>query len=186
MQYRSKKMLVTYLCVFILTFCLLYFGTIAFIGITAPGGRYSFFLDHYLNYVAWLRKLLIQTAALFLRATGYNIITPDTFTIRVAGGRGTRIVYSCLGYGVMSFWAAFIIANKGAFLKKVIWVFVGLVAIFVINVLRISLLVMSVNGKPDKRIFAINHHLFFNIVAYIFIFFMIWLYDHNNKVKHNN
>ena len=35
-------------------------------------------------------------------------------------GTGVNIVFSCVGYGVMSFWGAFVIANQGQWKKACI------------------------------------------------------------------
>ena len=38
---------------------------------------------------------------------------PDKFHLFMKDGTGVNIVFSCVGYGVMSFWGAFVIANQG-------------------------------------------------------------------------
>ena len=42
---------------------------------------------------------------------------PDKFHLFMKDGTGVNIVFSCVGYGVMSFWGAFVIANKGKWKK---------------------------------------------------------------------
>jgi exosortase/archaeosortase family protein len=98
----------------------------------------------------------------------------------MSGGEGVRMVYSCIGYGVMSFWAAFIIANRGSWKKKTAWIAGGLTAIFLINVLRLSLLLLAAQ-KHWAIPFGWDHHTWFNIVAYSFIFGMIYFYDRSIK-----
>ena len=102
------------------------------------------------------------------------------FLIRFRGGRGVIIAMDCVGYGVYSFWIAFVIANKGSFLKKIKWIIAGVAALWLINVLRITLFLTSINqGWPMPL--GIDHHTWFNICAYLLIFFMIWLYDKSYK-----
>ena len=102
--------------------------------------------------------------------------TQPGFIIRYTGGRGVIIAMDCVGYGVYSFWIAFVAANTGTFLKKIGWISVGLIGLWFINVIRITLFLTSINkGWPMP--FGIDHHTWFNIGAYLLIFFMIWLYD---------
>jgi len=89
-------------------------------------------------------------------------------------------VYTCIGYGVMSFWAAFIIANKSSWLEKIIWVLGGWLAICCINVFRISLLIIS-QDKHWPMPLGFDHHTWFNIFAYILIFVLIYFYDRSTK-----
>lgn len=91
-------------------------------------------------------------------------------------GQSVRMVYSCIGYGVMSFWAAFVVANRGCWQKKVVWVAGGLLALWVVNVLRIALLLLAAR-KNWRFPFGWDHHTWFNVVAYAFVFGMIFFYD---------
>lgn len=84
--------------------------------------------------------------------------------------------YSCLGYGVTSFWIAFVFANTGSWKRKAAWMIGGAVVLWVINVLRISLVLIGAN-RNWKFPFGWDQHTWFNIVAYGAIFVMIWVYD---------
>ena len=44
---------------FLLVFALGYFGSIAVIGLSSPGQWYSPFIDHYLDYISWMRSALL-------------------------------------------------------------------------------------------------------------------------------
>ena len=165
-----------YLLKFIMCFCVLYYGTMAMIGLASPGGHYVAFIHDYLDYVGWLRFLLLHTSKKILAALGYNTFVDGLYTIYMYGGRGVRLVYSCIGFGVMSFWIAFIYANKVHWQKKVKWAMGGIVLLFFINVIRISLLLVVINDHWNNP-FNLDNHTLFNIVAYIFIFIMIYLFD---------
>ena len=62
-----------------------------------------------------------------------------------------------LGYGVMSFGQHLIIANKSSWLKKIIWVLGGWLAIWCINVFRISFLMISTDKHWDMPL-GLKHH----------------------------
>jgi exosortase/archaeosortase family protein len=99
--------------------------------------------------------------------------------IRITGGRAVIVSMSCVGYGVYSFWIAFVIANKGRFWKKARWIIVGLLGLWFINGIRITLFLAAIN-KDWPMPLGLNHHTWFNIAAYLLIFIMIWLYDRSS------
>jgi len=171
---------IRYLLKFLLTFCVLYYGTIAMIGITSPGGWYLAFADKYLDYVSGLRWMLLHSSMFLLRLLGYDIFLKDIYTIKLQNGLGVHVGYDCIGYGVMIFWFAFIFANSGNFIKKAKWMTAGLLIIWIVNVLRISLMVVALN-KNWSSPFNLDNHTLFNIVAYIVIFTMIYLFDRAEK-----
>lgn len=171
---------IKYLLKFLLTFCILYYGTIAMIGITSPGGYYSAFADQYLDYVSLLRWLLLHSAGNLLQLMGFDIYLKDVYTIKLQNGSGVHVGYDCIGYGVMIFWAAFIFANQLSVVRKIKWMLGGLLLIFVINVIRITLMLMAVN-QHWKSPFNLDNHTWFNIAAYIAIFTMMWFFDRAQK-----
>ena len=88
-----------FLLKFIITFCLLYFGTKAVIGLTVPGGYYSAFINRYLNYPSGLRYSLLYGTHLLAGLFGFDTYLSDGYHIRMVNGHGVRLVYACLGYG---------------------------------------------------------------------------------------
>lgn len=169
-----------YLLKFIGIFCLCYFGTLAIIGIAAPGGYYSSFVEKHLDYVSWIKQSLIDATGFILSLFQVSTHKEPGFLIRITGGRGVIIAMGCVGYGVYSFWIAFVAANTGRLWKKIKWIVGGLVLLWLINVIRITLFLVAINkGWPMPL--GIDHHTWFNIVAYLLIFILIWLYDRSAK-----
>lgn len=175
-----NKHIINYLLKFIICYCILYYGTQGVIGLTSPGGYYSPFIHDHLNYIVWVRFTLLYCSKLLLAVLGYHTFIDHIYTLRIYGGHGVHIVYSCLGFGVMSFWIAFIFANKTSWQKKIRWGIAGVVSIFFINILRISLLLIAVNNNGANAL-HVDNHLLFNIAAYILIFTMIYLFDRSEK-----
>ena len=176
----AKYPILIYLVKFVGIFCLCYYGTLAWIGFAAPGGYYVPFIDQYLDYVSWIKLSLMHATSGILSL--FNIPThfEPGFLVRYTGGRGVIIAMDCVGYGVYSFWIAFVLANKGSVLRKVSWVLAGVFALWFINVLRITLFLTAINkGWPMPL--GLDHHTWFNIFAYLLIFIMIWWYDRTGK-----
>jgi exosortase/archaeosortase family protein len=157
-------------------FCICYFGTLAVIGLAAPGGYYNSFIATWFDYVSWIKLSLMSATGFVLSLFGIQTHTEPGFLIRINGGRGVIIAMSCVGYGVYSFWIAFVAANNGKFYKKFKWIIFGLLGLWFVNVVRITFFLASINkGWPMPL--GLDHHTWFNIMAYLLIFLMIWFYD---------
>ena len=176
----SKKNLLWYLLKFLGVFCILYFGTTAIIGLTVPVGHYNPFVAQYLDYPSLLRSSLLNGTRILAGVFGIDAYIRDAYHVTMVNGSGVHLVYTCLGYGLLSFWMAFIFANRGSFGKKIVWMLAGCFFIWLINVVRITLVLVAVNKNWRLRSTFDNHTLF-NIVAYAFIFFMIWLFQRSEK-----
>ena len=97
------KNIILYIIKFIGVFCILYFCTLAIIGLSEPVGYYSPFIAHYLNYVDWLIASLLWGAKGLLALFNFKTYLPDKYHLLMKNGSGVHMVYSCFGYGVMSF-----------------------------------------------------------------------------------
>jgi exosortase/archaeosortase family protein len=170
---------------FVLGFCILYYGTIAFIGIASPGGYYIEWLDRHLNFVSWLRAALLQCSRGMMLLLGYDVYLKDVYTIRVIKGAGVHVGYDCIGYGVLYFWIAFIYANQVGWKKQVKWLLGGVALIFTVNIARITLLLLAVN-KKIPTVGNWDNHTLFNIAAYLVIFTMIYFFDRTLKNEKQN
>lgn len=175
-----KKEVIIFLIKFGGIFCILYFGTLAVIGLSVPEGYYSSFIATYFNYTDWLRMSLLQVSGFLLSCLDYPTYMVGKYELYVKNGHGIRMVYSCIGYGIMSFWAAFVIANSGSWRKKLSWLLIGWLALWIINVARITILIIALNKKWDVPL-GVDQHTRFNIAAYGLIFLLIYFFDKTSK-----
>jgi exosortase/archaeosortase family protein len=176
----TEKKFIRFVVIFITLFLVCYYGTLFLTGLAVPGGRYSPFVEKYLNVAAWLRSSLLLASKFLLSIFGVETIRINEYVIRKVGGSGVRIVYACLGFGVMSFWFAYVVANIASLQKKLIWVSGGLFFLLVLNVARISLVLVAGN-KGWHFPFGWDHHTWFNIVGYLAIFAMIYFFEKSLK-----
>ena len=158
---------------FVFSFC--YFFTLAIIGLSAPNGYYVSFVAKYLDYVTLITKSLLKGTELLLSIFNIHTYRAPGFIIRIVGGRGVQIAYDCVGYGVMSFWIAFVTVSAGSFRKKSLSLVSGLFLLWLINVSRISLFLVAINRNWPMP-FGLDHHTLFNITAYFAIFLMIFFF----------
>lgn len=179
---RKEYEVARFILVFVLAFCFFYYGTILMIGLASEDGYYSKFVHDHLDYVSWLKISYIKGTGMIMNLLGYETNRESGFLIRILNGRGVIIAYDCVGYGVMSFWAAYVLSCKSAFTRKLLWLFIGLFSLWFINLWRISLFLLAIN-KGWKMPLGIDHHTWFNIIAYLFIFLMIYFFEKNQN-KH--
>ena len=172
-QLKNNKAFYSYAIKLLLLYFILDYGTTFFIAVTGKGGKYYVeWLDVNLNYVRWLRYIILYGTKAIMSVFGFETNIVSEFVIRIKGGYGVQLVYSCLGYGILSFWIAFIVANKGRKLFKAKWLAIGCSIILFSNMLRITILLIANQRKWIKPL-SLDHHTFYNIIAYIIVIIMI-------------
>jgi exosortase/archaeosortase family protein len=162
---------------FIILFLIFYYFNILFLGITSPGNYYSEFLATHLNYIQWLRSLLISGSAQILNWLGYDAIY-NHIDLLVAGKGTIRLAYDCLGFGVMSFWSAFIIAYPKKLNQKLVFLASGILGIQLLNIVRFVLLALFWTRSTNQ---IIDHHTIFNIIIYLLIMISLYFW-----IKHDD
>ncbi len=158
---------------FVGLYLILYYFNELYIGITAKGGIYISFLDHHLNYIKWWRNFSIQSTAEILRWLGHTVYT-NTTQLKVIGKSGFTLVYSCLGYGVMSVFIAFCISFPTPFKHRYSFMLIGLIFIQALNTCRFIFL--SLFWKKNWYFLGMDHHDLFNIVVYAALILICYLW----------
>jgi exosortase/archaeosortase family protein len=171
---------VRFLLIFTITFLFFYYTAQFITGLAVPGGLYSPFVEKYFNVAAWQRSSLILSTKWFVGLFNFETIRINEYVLRIKNSNGIRLVYSCLGFGVMSFWIAYITASAAKIKIKIKWLLGGLFLIWIINVLRISMVLVA-SYKGWKYPLGLDHHTWFNIVAYFTIFAMMYFFENNTK-----
>ena len=143
-------------------------------GITSPGGKaYSPFLDHYLNIPNWLTYLIAKSAMGLLKLLGFAAYQHAPNNVRIENGGGVNILWACLGFGVMSFWVAFITAHRAAWKYKLKWCVIGISIIIALNIIRIMMIALAYHFKW-KMIMLLDAHQTFNIASYMLLFVLVF------------
>jgi exosortase/archaeosortase family protein len=168
---------------FLALFAIFYYFNIYFFGITTPGNHYNAFLDQNLNYIRLLRRVLLQSSAFIINQFGFTTITND-YQLLIAGNGVIKLVYSCLGLGVMSFFSAFIIAYPTTIRSKLISLVLGNLCIQLLNIVRFVLLAIFWDKKSRM---ILDHHTIFNIAVYaiIAISLYFWVRHGEKRIPEN-
>ncbi len=136
------------------------------IGLCASGGLYWAFADEHLNFISAYRHLLIGGTGLICDIFGLTYLSNDT-AVRIVGRGGIKIVYSCLGFGIISILMALALAVPYQKLKnRVIFLLTSVVLFTLLNVIR--LFVVSYYAHYARKM-NLDHHLIFNVFCYLLI-----------------
>lgn len=169
---------------FLCLFGLLYGFCLAYFGLTSPGGHYIAFLDTHLNFIAWLRYILIEGSAAILNLLGYQTKTA-TYQMLVVGHNTIYVNYDCLGFGVMCFFTAFVLTYPGILKSKLYFWGIGLIVIQLINLARF--VILSLYWHRSTSVYLSDHHTIFNIVVYIIIGVSLYFYiKYQDKALNKN
>lgn len=178
---KSGNMVTRFIFTFLFLFLLFYYFNILFFGLTNPGGHYSPFLANHLNYIQGLRWLLLNASTGILNLLGFSAIC-NNYDLLVAGRGSIQVVYSCLGLGVSSFFAAFVLAYPKPLKAKIIFIIAGILIIEILNIVRFVLLALFWN-KSDSKI--IDHHTIFNLIIYILIAISLYFWVKSDDKENN-
>jgi exosortase/archaeosortase family protein len=178
-DYGKKNEPVKFAISFIFLFAIFYYFNIFYFSITNAGAKhYNAFLATYLNYIAGLRWVLLNSSAQILKWLGFGAITNE-YDLLVAGHGVIQLVYSCLGLGIISFFAAFVLSYPKKLKSKIIFLVGGIIGIELLNIARFVLLALFWN-KNDNAIF--DHHTLFNITIYIIIGIALYVWVRRDSV----
>lgn len=181
----DKNAPLKFIVTFLLLFLIFYFFNIGFFSITSTQSEhYVSFLATHLNYIDWLRWVLLQTSTQILKLLGYVAIC-NKYYLLVAGKGEIQLVYTCLGLGVMSFFAAFVLAYPKPLKSRIIFLIGGLLVIQLLNIARFVLLSLYWGRQASH---SIDHHTIFNIFIYVVILtsLYLWIKTDNRKPHATN
>ena len=139
----------------------------------------GFFPDYFTNLVAH------QSAAI-LDALGYNTVLFDNHArggvyLTIKESYTVNIVEGCNSISVIILFVSFVIAFAEKFKKTFLFLLVGMVLIYIVNVARISLLVIALYKFPEYQ--EVLHSVIFPAVIYgmVFILWIAWVRMLNPK-----
>ena len=92
-----------------------------------------------------------------------------------------RITEGCNAVSVMILFVSFVAAFSGNFKKTLLFIFLGIISIYILNVIRISLLIVLVYNFPQYTRFL--HGTFFPLMIYGYVF-ILWIFWINRFSKY--
>jgi len=120
-----------------------------------------------------------QTVSL-LNFFGYHVTSEQhkkemSVKLLVGNAYTARVIEGCNSMSIIILFVAFIVAFAGPIKATVVYVLVGSLVIYVINILRIAFLTMMLYKYPNEQM--ILHNLVFPAIIYgaTFILWVVWV-----------
>lgn len=180
----SKNSPLRFIFTFLGVYLILKFFVEFWIGLCAPGGYYWAFAEQHLNFVKVYREFLILGTTLVADLFGLISIHNST-SIRIIGHGGIRIVYSCIGYGIICLLLGLGIAFPYKSIKeKTYFIIIGFLMVSFLNMIRLFLVSYYARVALNMKI---DHHDLFNWICYllIFAFMYFWMKQNRPLDKHS-
>jgi len=127
----------------------------------------------------WIISQIIYQSGSILKFLGFNLINEWPFdenfrTLGIDGGHSIWVGDPCNGLELFALFTGFIIAYPGKIRNKIFFIPAGILAIHLLNVIRVAALAAIVYYNPD--LLAFNHTYTFTILVYsaVFIMWYFW------------
>jgi len=92
-----------------------------------------------------------------------------------------RLIEGCNAVSVMILFVSFVAAFSGKFSKTLLFILFGILTIYLLNVLRIALLIVLLFYFPEKR--NLLHEIVFPLIIYGYVF-LLWIFWINRFSKY--
>lgn len=149
----------------------------------APGGDfYTPFIANHLNFVHWFEQFLLNSGGHFAKLFGYEYFISGK-KMMLINGTGVILGFSCIGFSIMSFYLAFVIAFPASLKKKLIYGIAGLVLIITLNIMRIGGLAVIYSRLNFQEVREVDHHAVFNTIVYVIIFIIFVFYTRDARLR---
>lgn len=179
--------LLRYLIKFVVFYYLCRYLFLAWHGATdRKGVLYFAFVEQYFNFNVFIKAYLFQIPIYLAKLFSVHALQDSDGSLQVENGARLLVKGPCYGFGLMSFWIAFVLADSTSLMKKFFWGVTGIASLLIINSLRVTLLLIAKQNKWNIHLldaYGLDHHTQFNIVAYTLIFLLMYGYYKRNKVN---
>lgn len=150
---------------------------------------YEFVIKRYTQLDQLFIRKIINLCQLILEGIGYKTFASrdvnDMQVFGIDGSNGVWIGGPCNGITLMFLFAVFVIAYPGSIKNKLWYIPAGILAVYLINILRIISLAIIALKSPESLDF--NHTYTFTFIAYSFVFalWMLWANKFSEPSKRN-
>ncbi len=146
---------------------------------------YQFIVKKHTFYDQQFIGLIIRSSENVLRLLGYKtfcILQDQDFqVIGIDGSNGVWVGSNCNAIKLFSLFAVFIIAYPGNQKNKIWFIPAGIIAIHLLNIIRVTVLALIAKSAPELLNFNHTYTFTFLIYAFIFLLWMIWVNKFSSK-----
>jgi len=134
----------------------------------------EYLLESYNKFSLLVIDFIPYCCAYLLELLQYNIeVDSANRIVKIKETIGVTVGVSCIGYEITALYTALIISFKGPISKKMWFIPLGVLMIYILNIFRICALAIMVT--INQKIWELNHKLIFTVIIYSFIF-IVWRY----------
>lgn len=121
----------------------------------------------------WVALNIVDTSAGILKALNYDIYTAGRL-IGLEEGAGILLVDGCNGIAAIGLFIGFVVAYPGEWIPRISFIFIGIGVIYLVNILRIAVLVVTQVRWPG--FFSFTHDYSTTAIFYLVIFglWVVW------------
>ena len=180
---KNKKEVI----LFLVKFFVVYFSLTA---------GYSFYLNK--NQVtegvfscAPITKMVTEQSEFVTELFGYDVYIDQNYQelsmmFMVNESYVVKIVEGCSSISIIVLFLAFIISFKGRWYHTIWYAIIGVILIYVVNILRIVLLALAIYHFPEYQ--AVLHNIVFPSIIYgmVFLLWVIWVRQFSIIGKNND
>lgn len=128
----------------------------------------------------WVIKSLERSSYWVLETVGFTTLAESNIenirTIGIDGTHGLWIGDPCNGLTLFALFTGFVLAYPGPAKKKLWFIPIGIVAIHIVNIIRIVGLSLVIYFFPEPEVLDFNHTYTFTILVYGFVFFLWYVW----------
>lgn len=147
---------------------------------------YQFVVRKYTYYDQKFIGTIIEGSSWFLKLLGYKTFTVlqdrDFQVVGIDGSNGVWVGSNCNAITLFCLFSVFIIAYPGHQKSKLWFVPLGIIAIHVLNILRVSSLAIIAKYGPQYLNFNHTYTFTFLVYTFIFLLWIIWVNKYANKI----
>jgi len=148
---------------------------------------YQFVIRRYTWYDQRFIGSIINAADALLRTMGYStykVLTDrDIQVFGIDGSNGVWVGSNCNAITLFSLFAVFIIAYPGSQRHKWWFIPLGMLAIHLLNIVRVAALAIIARNTPLSLDFNHTYTFTFLVYGFIFMLWMIWV-NRFAKIRH--
>jgi len=120
-----------------------------------------------------LARHVAETTTSILHLFGWNVSLDSSNIVRHKTGTAAQIIWACSGLKQSYIYFCIIAFSRGSCLKKLWYIPLGLLIVYVFNIFRITVIVACIEQHPNW--FDFLHFYFFKYLFYAVIFGM-WVF----------
>lgn len=146
---------------------------------------YQFIVRKFTFYDQKFIGVIITHADFVLQSLGYQTFKilqdRDFQVLGIDGASGVWIGSNCNAISLFFLFAVFIVAYPGKTITKLWYVPAGIIAIHLLNVLRVVALAMVNYSAPEYLAFNHTYTFTFIVYGFIFLLWMLWINHFSDK-----